>query len=143
MTYPVFVPADFRVAYPGFANETRYPDELLAGYAVTAQCFVSDNALCATCEAYAINLLVAHLAYLGFLISRGQTTVGVKTGATIDKVAISLQAPPMRGAWDSWLLTSPYGQQFLALVTAEAAGGDYYGGSAVRAGYRNEYGRFG
>ncbi|OWK47571.1 hypothetical protein FRUB_01270 [Fimbriiglobus ruber] len=43
------------------------------------------------------------------------------TGATIDKISVTLEPPPAPNAWQYWLQSSPYGQQLLALLQVVSA----------------------
>lgn len=91
---------------------------------------------------YALNLMVAHQAYINALVESGQTTV-VVTGSTIDKVSVSLLAPPVKDGFQFWLQTSPYGQQLSALLRAQFAGGFYQAvGLPERRAFRKVYGTF-
>lgn len=89
-----------------------------------------------------LNLLTAHIAKQQALIAAGQTAV-VVTGSTIDKVSVSLLAPPVKNMFQYWLATTPYGQQVLALARAQFAGGFYAAkGLPERRGFRKVYGTF-
>lgn len=140
----VYDDASFRALFPVF-DATTYPVQTVEIWFGMATNYVSaqDN-----CGIYgdalqgALNMMTAHLLWSSVLLQRGQTTVGVLTGSTIDKVSVSFQAPPMLNNWRSWLLTTPYGAMFLALMEAQAAGGWYVGGSDERSAFRKSYGDF-
>lgn len=123
--------AKFRAAFPVFANTTTYPDALLNLQWEIATAYVSDvncGALRDGARLSALWLALAHLLWLGTLVSRGQGGTGAKTGATIDKVSVQYQAPSAGSDWAWWWLQTPYGQQLLALLGAAGAGGFYAGG---------------
>lgn len=86
-------------------------------------------------QTWALNLMAAHLTALGVIIA-AQSTPGVVTGATIDKVSITLQPPPEPNQWQWWLNQTPYGQQLLALLQAAAAGGRFYNPAPVFNAFR-------
>lgn len=89
-----------------------------------------------------LNLLTAHIAKQQALIAEGQTAV-IVTGSTIDKVSVSLLAPPVKNMFQYWLATTPYGQQVLALARARFAGGFYMSkGLPERQGFRKVGGTF-
>ena len=137
--------AAFRVAFPVFVSDTQYPDAVIQSWWNMATCYVDANDNCGIfgdCLQQALNLMTAHLGWSDYLIQRGQTTVGVLTGSTIDKVSVSLQAPPMTNGWQAWLATTPYGMRFWALMSVKAAGGWYVGGSPERSGFRKVGGFF-
>lgn len=123
--------ARFRAAFPAFANDTKFPDAMLqvqwdigTAYVTDANCGVLVDSKRET----ALWLMLAHLLWLGFLISRNRGGVGVKTQARIDKVQVVYEAPPPGDSWTWWLQQTPYGQQLLALLSIAGAGGFYGGG---------------
>ena len=81
---------------------------------------------------YAIFLLAAHLLTIQNNISNGETTGGVQTGASIDKVSVSYAPPPYTNGFEYWLSQTPYGQELLALINILIATPDYVGGSFQR-----------
>jgi len=89
-----------------------------------------------------LNLLTAHIAKQQAMIADGQDTV-IVTGSTIDKVSVSLLAPPVKNMMQYWLATTPYGKQVLALARAQFAGGFYAApGLLERRGFRKVGGTF-
>lgn len=137
--------AAFRLAYPAFASDTKYSDALLNTYYATAGSFIPMNDVwCglngATLD-LALQLITAHLLQLYTLAMRGQQGK-IMTASSIDKISISVQAPPIRGAWDYWLNLSPYGMQLLALLSGLSVGGWSVGGAPERAAFRRVGGRF-
>jgi hypothetical protein len=89
-----------------------------------------------------LNLLTAHIAQQQAMIANGQDTV-IVTSSTIDKVSVSLLAPPVKNMFQYWLATTPYGKQVLALARAAFAGGFYSAvGNPERWGFRKVGGRF-
>lgn len=144
MAVITFDVAKFRALFPAFANVARYPDATLQAYWDAATCYVSDadwGWLAGDCRALAINQMTAHLVYLGEKAQTGQTA-GVLTGSTIDKISVTLAAPPINNGWQFWLSSSPYGLQLWALLTNRSVGGFYVGGSPERAAFRKVGGRF-
>jgi hypothetical protein len=89
-----------------------------------------------------LNLLTAHIAQIQAQIAEGMDSV-IVTGSTIDKVTVSLLAPPVKNMFQYWLATTPYGKQVLALARARFAGGFYAAvGLHERHGFRKVGGRF-
>lgn len=140
ITVPIltFDYASFIALFPAFSNPTTYPEATLQQYWNSAVNYVSDEAYCGVIKLekrqYAINLMTAHLTYIGDLTAAG-TVPYLMQNATIDKVTVGLTPPPLKNQWQWWLSVSPYGQQFLALMQANTAGGFYIGGSAALAGF--------
>lgn len=133
----------FREAYPAFAYVVQYPTTTLQAYWDTAAAYVSNRyggcytgGLTVAQRTLALNLMTAHLVFLSGVIASGNTP-GVVTGATIDKVSVTLEPPPAANQWQYWLNQSPYGQQLLALLQVASVGG-FYVSSAVpgRAGFQ-------
>ena len=124
--------------FAAFANPLVYPEVTIQAYWNSAINYISNVSNCGNVQGeqrrYAIDLMTAHLMYLAALIAQGQVP-GIMQNATIDKVAVGLTPPPLKNDFDWWLMTSPYGQMLLALLSANTVGGGYYGGSAPRLGF--------
>lgn len=134
----------FRKVFPAFASETKYPDEMVEFKLSIAKGFLSKGCSLSG-EDYdnALMMMVAHLLWIDYLLSKGQTTVGVMTGATVGSVSVSTAPPPTKTGWQYWLATTPYGQQLWALLMMRAAGGWYYGGAPEGSAFRGVGGTFG
>ncbi|HGO5420117.1 TPA: DUF4054 domain-containing protein [Klebsiella oxytoca] len=133
----------FRKLFPAMTSETKYPPEVIEAQWFQAQCFISEGkTLRGACFENVLYLMTAHLVWSNWLISQGQTTANVVTGATISKVSVSMQPPPAKSAWQFWLSTTPYGLQLWALLNIKAAGGAYIGGLPERTGFRKVGGVF-
>lgn len=136
--------AKFRKVFPAFASETKYPDEMIEFKVALARGFVSEGCtLSGDDYDNAVMMMVAHLLWIDYLISKGQTSVSITTGATVGSVSVSSAPPPTRTGWQYWLATSPYGQQLWALLMMRASGGWYFGGAAEGAAFRGVGGAFG
>jgi|SRR5271165_720979 len=131
----------FILQVPQYSNSAKYPQALMQSYWDIATNYVSNvgnfGNLQGTSRQYALNLMVAHLAYLAGLIAAGQVP-GLMQNATIDKVTVGLTPPPLKNQFQWWLSLTPYGQQLFALLQVSSVGGNYIGGSPVLAnfGYR-------
>lgn len=88
--------------------------------------------ICDKRKQYAIFLLTAHLLSLQNNIQNGDATGGVQTGATIDKVSVSIAPPPYSNGFEYWLEQTQYGAELLALINILIATPDYVGGSFQR-----------
>lgn len=132
----------FRAAFPAFAP---LPSSTVSLYWDFATDFISDQipqcGVATKIQTRFINLMTAHLLAINAQVAAGDTP-GITIGATIDKVSVTIQPPPERNQWQYWLNQTPYGQQLLALLQVQSAGGFYVGGSPVTAGFRREGGRF-
>jgi hypothetical protein len=133
----------FRSLFPAMADAVTFPNTLIEAQWMQAQCFISPGkTLRGHCYENALYLMTAHLTWSNHMISLGQTTAGVVTGATISKVSVSITPPPARSAWQFWLSTTPYGLQLWALLNIKAAGGAYIGGLPERTAFRKVGGVF-
>jgi len=130
MSLHTFDVTEFREQFPQFANPVEFPDALLQGYWDAAICYINPHDygyLTGDCLQRALNLMTAHLAALAVLIADGQNP-GFAESATIDKVSVTLQPPPVKNQFTWWLSTTPYGAQLLALLGVKGVGGFYIGG---------------
>ena len=133
-----------------FSDPTDYPESLLQGYWNDAVNYMSDvgnfGSIQGTKREYAIQLMMSHLIFLNNLLMTGNGTgaAGGSSGggafqlqsATIDKVRVSVVPPPNKSQFSWWLNSTPFGQLLLALLSVNTVGGQYIGGSFVRAGFR-------
>jgi len=137
-----FSETTFRALFPAFANSLAYPTAALELYWASATAYVSDQdagayvgAMTVAQQALALNQMTAHLVALNDMIASGNTP-GVTTGATVDKVSVTIEPPPTKSLWQYWLALTPYGQQLLALLQVASVGGSYYGGFPVVGAFR-------
>lgn len=126
----------FRAAFPQFNS---IADEQVQALATQAQCFLSNYGC--DCEALMWQLMVAHLLALSASATSGGTS-GQVTSASIDKVSVSIAAPPSKDGWSYWLSSSPYGMQLWALIQRCSATGMYVGGLPERSAFRSVGGAF-
>lgn len=136
MTTVTFDAVLFRLLFTEFADAVLFPDAVLQARWTAATGYISDTVGCeltAAQRTHALQCMTAHIMRLAKVIAFaevGEGTTGVVIQATIDKVSVTLQAPPSRGEWGHWLAQTPYGQQLSAFLAAKASGGFYIGGSA-------------
>jgi hypothetical protein len=131
----------FREAFPAFADDVIYPDAMIQLYADASLCYLSERSC--GCDELNRQLLVAHLLTLNDRALTGNSSGGIVTGASIDKVSVSVAPPPVTSSWGYWLSTTPYGLQLLALLRRCGAGGMYVGGTPERRAFRRSFGRHG
>lgn len=143
----VLDPAQFRLLFPAFADETKFPDVLLETWWEMATNYINeyDNCLISgkTLQ-FALNLMTAHLAQTFTAISSGAGTgtPGLVTSASEGSVSISMTPPPAKTAWQFWLSSTPYGLQLWALLKSLVLGGFTVGGRPEISSFRRSYGRF-
>lgn len=134
-TYVTVTIAEFRVRYPKFSDPAKYPDAVLEDTLDLATCYISARnygALHDRCRKLAIYLMTAHLQMLKDMIAEGKTQVTVTSGASIDKVSVTLAMPPMNSQAQWWFNISTYGSSLWALLELKATPGFYVGGSFQR-----------
>lgn len=137
--------AAFRLLFPAFADDTKFPDAVIQAQwnAATAIMTDQDNwALCGDKLQTALDYLAAHLMQLNALASSGGGG-GIVKSSTVDKVSVTLEAPPAKSQWAWWLNQTPYGATLLALLGIAGAGGFYVGGLPEQAAFRTVGGGFG
>jgi hypothetical protein len=142
-----FDPVTFRALFPAFASETAYPTVALQMRWDMAVEYISAYDSCrlsGTSRQLALNLLTAHLTQIyAMLLLDPSATVSIITGASIDKISVSMQAPSAAaGSWKYWLSTTQYGLELWALLSVKSAGGFFVGGSSERSAIRKSGGRF-
>ena len=135
----------FRQQFQAFADTVKFPQANISAKFDMAVLFMGNVdwwALSGATLLLGLNYLTAHLMQLETEILNGNTGAGVVTSATIDKVTVSLQAPPIKTAWQQWLGQTQYGLQLWALLSTIAATGFYVGGACERSGFRKGGGKF-
>lgn len=136
--------AEFREWFPAYADSSAFPDGLVHRHLDAACDHVSPRdagPLKGDGRRRALYLMAAHLMYLEQLLLSGNAG-GVVSGASIDKVSVTLTPPPIKKQLDWWLNISPYGQQLLVLLKKKGAGGLYIGGNPEREAFRKAGGGF-
>ena len=145
------VPA-FRLMFPPFSDMGLYTDEYIISKWDIAECFIDMRGCfcgCTTgrCREKIAYYMVAHLVTLddrlaGRAGAPGSGANGNVTSATVDKVSVSVQPPPIEDSWDWWLNQTPYGALLLAMLSTLSVGVLYVGGSPERSAFRKVGGRF-
>lgn len=90
------------------------------------------SAFCKNRKQYVVFLLAAHFLALQDNINNGENLGGLQTGASIDKVSVSVAPPPFSDGFEYWLGQTTYGQALLAFFDMVAALPGYIGGSFQR-----------
>lgn len=130
--------AYFRSIFPAFADSGVYSDAYLQLMYEMAGQFIETTPNCSLPEgplALALNFMTAHLMATSDAAQTGGP-VGVVTGATIDKVSVTLQARAATNDWSIWLASTPYGVQLAALLRVHSRGGFEVGSQPERAAFR-------
>lgn len=128
MNCPEYTAQVFISQFPEFENA-----ENIDLYINRALLYVSPwSAFCKDRKQYVVFLLAAHLLALQGNINNGETTGGLQTGASIDKVSVSVAPPPFSDGFEYWLSQTVYGQTLLAFLDMIAAVPTFIGGSFNR-----------
>lgn len=126
--------SDFKSAFPEFSSLT---DAVLTRYLTQAQayCSTTNFRIKPSTRVLAIQLLAGHLITLakidptsGNATGAGSVS-GFETSASVGGVSVSLQAPVARNAFETWINSTGYGQQYWALMTAVNPTGVHYVGN--------------
>lgn len=136
MSVITFDVAVFRAEFPQFAPNPP-TDATLQGYFDAATNYVDNRdygclALTGAARVLALNLMTAHIGAL-FAMIAADDTPAFETSATIDKVSVTVEAPPNKTQFGWWLSLTSYGQQLQALLGVAGVGGGYVGGGGGRA----------
>lgn len=144
--------AAFRAQLPEFADTTRFPAPVLSAAWTLASNFIALPAcplsfLNGATWQIAVNYIAAHLWVLSQQQQQpgqdpGTNQGGFETSATIDKISVTMLAPPADNMWTWWLAQTPYGQALAALLRMKAVGGTSVGGLPERFGFRKIGGVF-
>lgn len=135
--------SDFRCKFPEF-DLANYPDNVLCRYLnmATAYCSTTNFRIRPKVRILLIELMAAHLITLAGIdptshmaTSAGSAT-GFETSATIDGVSVSKQAPIARNAFEQWINSTGYGQQYWALLVANTPTPIHYVGNPETFGIR-------
>ena len=116
---------NFRCRFPEFAK-ANYPDNVICRYLnmATAYCSTQNFRIRPAVRILLIELMAAHLITLAGidpasgLATSASSATGFETSATIDGVSVSKQAPIARNAFEQWINSTGYGQQYWALLVA-------------------------
>ena len=105
-------PEKFRVAFPQFADETKYPTTMIQARLALADVLLSESRFGEDIFPYVVGLYVAHYLYLytadmrGVAVgTAGGSNSGVQTSKSVDKVSVSYDASatldPSAGFWNN------------------------------------------
>lgn len=122
--------ADFRAAFPQFADTTKFPDPQIAFRLNLADVLLSEKLTGKALFPYFVELFVAHYMVLwqadnnsAQVGGAGGSTNGVQASKSVDKVSVSYDTGatlnPDAGFWNN----SRYGAEFWQLITMFGAGG--------------------
>ena len=144
MSEVVVTTAMFREALPEFSSTTDYTDALVSRFILMAEayCHTKNFRIKPAVRILLIELMAAHLITLNNVDptthqSTGATEVsGFETSATVGGVSVSLQAPVAKDAFQTWINSTGYGQQYWALLIANNPVGIHYVGTPNAWGIR-------
>ena len=132
----------FRKQFPEFADVAAFPDEMLTMYWEMAHSFLQpDCSPLGASVGLGMRFMEAHLLHLSRAASRGQAG-GFVTRGVVDKVDVSVLAPPTDSMFEWWLAQTPYGQQLAALMQSFMVGGFSVGGAPESSAFRQYGGEF-
>jgi hypothetical protein len=129
--------ASFRALFPAFSNVTTFPVVLLQQNFNTAGLYTQNSPdwlVTIGTNLMLLNLMTAHLTQLGIQIAANQSS-GVLTQATIDKISVTYQETVLPNQWQTFLASTEYGKQMLALLQVQSVGGFYAPAGLGRAGF--------
>ena len=115
----------FRAQFPEF-DSTKYPDTLVNRFIIMAEayCSTTNYRIRPAVRELLIELMTAHLITLVEIDPTTHTVTssggiaGFEVSASIDGVSVSKQAPIAKNAFEQWIQSTGYGQQYWALLVA-------------------------
>lgn len=133
----------FRCDFPEFQMAT-YPDAVICRYLRMAQgyCSATNFRIRPTVREMLIELMAAHLITLAgvepgtFMAKTNGEAKGFETSASVDGVSVSRQAPIARNAFEQWINSTGYGQEYWALLVANVPTPIHYVGNPESFGIR-------
>lgn len=134
----------FRAQFPGLFPNPPNTDAFIEIFWDAAICYVSNStvgSLSEACRRQVLNLVTAHLITLMESSVAGNQP-GFITSASIDKISVSILAPPNKNAFQVFLNQTPFGIQAYAMLFAAGVGGFYAGGFNELGSFRRASGAF-
>ena len=137
MSEVIVTEANFRSAFPEFADTTTYTSALITRFILMAEayCHTKNYRVKPEVRILLIELMTAHLITLNNIDPTTHQSTGVsgsagfETSATVGGVSVSLQAPIAKDAFQTWINSTGYGQQYWALLVANNPVGIHYVGT--------------
>ena len=141
MSEVVITVSDFKAAFPEFGSLT---DAVATRFLTQAQAYISTHnfRIRPQVRVLAIQLMAGHLITLAKIDpTSGNATgtggsAGFEVSASVGGVSVSLAAPVARDAFESWINSTGYGQQYWALLKANNPTGVHYIGTPRAFGIR-------
>lgn len=135
--------AMLKEAFPEF-NVEAYSDAVLNRYILMAEAYCSTRnwRIRPAVRILLIELMAAHLITLAGLdpvtgiVKGSASATGFETSASVGGVSVSLQAPIARNAFEQWINSTGYGQQYWALLVANVPTPVHYIGTPRAFGIR-------
>ena len=125
----------FRTDYPEF-TQVLYPDATVNSKISLAYCYISNlkgQEIDDACRTQAIELMVAHLLTIGGSTANGgDGSSGLTISTKIGEIAVTLAQPVLKSQWQYWINSTPYGQQYYALLMSHIPTPRYRGGTMER-----------
>lgn len=135
--------AGFRAAFPEF-DAANYTDALVQRFLTMATAYISTKNyhIKPAVRELLIELMTAHLITLAEIdpttheVKSSGSAAGFEVSATVGGVSVSLQAPIARNAFEQWIQSTGYGQQYWALLVANVPTPVHYIGTPKAFGIR-------
>ena len=132
----------FRMMFPVFGDDKKYPDDFLEMWADASSLHLRKGwSLSGKTYDYALNLMMAHLIYTSGKAAENNGS-GMVSSASEGSVSVSFATPTTKNGWEFWLASSPYGLQLWVLLKQLGSGGQVVGGLPERAAVRKVGGVF-
>lgn len=125
MSEVVVTVSEFRQAFSEFTM-ANYPDNMVQRFLTMAEAYCSTKnfRVKPSVRILLIELMAAHLITLSEIdpithtVKTAGNSAGFETSASVGGVSVTLQAPIARNAFEQWINSTGYGQQYWALLVA-------------------------
>ena len=136
--------AEFRLAFPEFADTTKYPDAYIQRFITMASRFITKDSgrIKDDVRVLALEYMTGHLITLSAVDGKGNaqgdgsSAGGVLLSAHIESVSVAYQSAIANSMFEQWIQSTPYGKMYWALLSANNPAGIYWVGSPRAFGIR-------
>lgn len=135
---------DFRNSFKEFCDPIKYTECLLTRFLTQAQAYISTTnyRIKPEIRLLLVQLMAAHLITLSEIdpqtgiVSTMGGTAGAEISASVDGVSVSRQGQIAKTAFEQWIQSTGYGQQYWAILKAQTPLGIHYCGTPRAFGIR-------
>ena len=135
--------AELRLAFPEFADTTKYPDAYIQRFLTMASRFITKDSgrIKDDVRVLALEYMTCHLMTLSAVDGQNKAQGdgnggGVLVSAHIESVSVAYQGVIANDEFAQWIQSTPYGKMYWALLSANNPAGIFWVGSPRAFGIR-------